>query len=250
LVPNTPSAVGNIQKVTNSTPLQTNEDLTKKNEIQNYNVDIPLKTSISENIQPPKIPQNIETPSRKREIMESSVSMKTPGYGSGSDKTSGSVKTPVFGSTSGSEKTPGSGSVKTPGSIAKSEMHNLIATNLALESVFLVTYRIEVIFIHPSPRLSYIHIHVHLYECTSIYLHIIIRVYSYMYININKAAHGPVKYIGSGGGVEYINHKNVSEIVCTLLSDDIIGGAIGYLVGCYKRLVEKVYICICIYICI
>jgi hypothetical protein len=169
-------------------------------------MDMPLKSNVSENVQTPKIPQNIETPSRKREI-ESSGSMKTPGYGSASDKIAGSLKSPVFGSTSGSEKTPGS--AKTPGSGAKSEMHNLIATNLALESVFLVTYRVE-------------------------------------------AAHGPVKYIGSGmNKVEYINRTNVSEIVCTLLSDDIIGGAIGYLVGCYKRLVEKVYmytyVCMCIY---
>ena len=84
----------------------------------------------------------------------------------------------------------------------KSEIHNLIATNLALESVFLVTYRIE-------------------------------------------AAHFPIKYIGSNtetetGSTDYINHTNVSEIVCTLLSEEsVIGGAIGYLLGSYKRLIEK-----------
>ena len=83
----------------------------------------------------------------------------------------------------------------------KSEIHNLIATNLALESVFLVTYRIE-------------------------------------------AAHHPIKYIGSSKNVtdslDYINHTNVSEIVCTLLSEDtVMGGAIGYLIGSYKRLIDK-----------
>ena len=87
-----------------------------------------------------------------------------------------------------------------PQSGAKSEIHNLIATNLALESVFLVTYRIE-------------------------------------------AAHGPVKYIGSAANkdvTEYINHTNVSEIVCTLLSEDtVMGGAVGYLIASYKRLLDK-----------
>ena len=83
----------------------------------------------------------------------------------------------------------------------KSEIHNLIATNLALESVFLVTYRIE-------------------------------------------AAHPPIKYIGSSksatDSTDYINHTNVSEIVCTLLSEDtVMGGAIGYLIGSYKRLIDK-----------
>jgi hypothetical protein len=87
-----------------------------------------------------------------------------------------------------------------PLSGGKSEIHNLIATNLALESVFLVTYRAE-------------------------------------------AAHGPIRYIGSSNGTDvtdYINHTNVSEIVCTLLSEEsVVGGAIGYLIGSYKRLLEK-----------
>ena len=87
-----------------------------------------------------------------------------------------------------------------PGSVGKSDIHNLIATNLALENVFLVTYRKE-------------------------------------------AAHGPIKYIGANNGSDattYINHTNVSEIVCTLLSaDTVAGGAIGYLIGSYKRLIEK-----------
>lgn len=83
----------------------------------------------------------------------------------------------------------------------KSEIHNLIAINLALESVFLVTYRIE-------------------------------------------AAHPPIKYIGSSknstDSLEYINHTNVSEIVCTLLSEDtVMGGAIGYLISSYRRLIDK-----------
>ena len=87
-----------------------------------------------------------------------------------------------------------------PLSGGKSELHNLLATNLALESVFLVTYRAE-------------------------------------------AAHGPIRYIGSSNGTDvtdYINHTNVSEIVCTLLSEEsVVGGAIGYLIGSYKRLLEK-----------
>lgn len=87
-----------------------------------------------------------------------------------------------------------------PGSVGKSDIHNLIATNLALENVFLVTYRKE-------------------------------------------AAHGSIKYIGANNGSDattYINHTNVSEIVCTLLSaDSVAGGAIGYLIGSYKRLIEK-----------
>jgi len=56
-----------------------------------------------------------------------------------------------------------------------------------------------------------------------------------------------VQYIGSapaggaGAATEYLNHTNVSEIVCTLLSseDVVVGGAVGYLMGCYRRLTEK-----------
>ncbi len=40
--------------------------------------------------------------------------------------------------------------------------------------------------------------------------------------------------------MQYLNHTNVSEIVCTLLADDtVVGGAVGYLLGCYRRLIEK-----------
>jgi hypothetical protein len=39
---------------------------------------------------------------------------------------------------------------------------------------------------------------------------------------------------------EYIDHTNVSEIVCTLLTEGVeVGGAVGYLTGCYRRLVAK-----------
>ena len=103
-------------------------------------------------------------------------------------------------STSSMTTSPAKVSNKT--STTMGDLHTTIATNLALESVFLVTFRPE-------------------------------------------AAHAPIKYIGSGSGggsntVDYLNHTNVSEIVCTLLSEDVVvGGAIGYLVGCYRRLVEK-----------
>lgn len=133
-------------------------------------------TSVKSNVEQSKIDINSSatlmisqtspqsTPSRKRDISVSSTSKSVPPSG------------------------------------GKSEIHNLIATNLALESVFLVTYRIE-------------------------------------------AAHGLIKYIGSAVNkdvTEYINHTNVSEIVCTLLSEDsVIGGAVGYLIGSYKRLLDK-----------
>ena len=108
-------------------------------------------------------------------------------------------------SSSSSTSTMTTSPAKTPNKppTTMGDMHVLIATNLALESVFLVTFRQE-------------------------------------------AAHGPIKYIGTGGSgggsstVDYLNHTNVSEIVCTLLSEDVVvGGAIGYLLGCYRRLVEK-----------
>ena len=81
----------------------------------------------------------------------------------------------------------------TPSKSDKQNAHTLIATNLALENIFLVTFRSE-------------------------------------------AAQGQIKYIGgSNNGAEYLNHTNVSEIVCSLLSEGVvIGGAVGYLVGCYR----------------
>jgi hypothetical protein len=133
-----------------------------KSNVEQSKIDINSSNSSATSMAPQTSQQC--TPSRKRDISVSSTSKSIPQSG------------------------------------AKSEIHNLIATNLALESVFLVTYRIE-------------------------------------------AAHGPVKYIGSAANkdvTEYINHTNVSEIVCTLLSEDtVMGGAVGYLIASYKRLLDK-----------
>ena len=148
---------------------------------------VPVVTASAASLLPPAPPlasfQNTITPSLQLPTAPAAASRTS----SSSSMTTSPAKTPNKTSTT------------------MGDMHVLIATNLALESVFLVTFRPE-------------------------------------------AAHGPIKYIGtgnsgSGGGpntVDYLNHTNVSEIVCTLLSEDVVvGGAIGYLVGCYRRLVEK-----------
>jgi hypothetical protein len=56
-----------------------------------------------------------------------------------------------------------------------------------------------------------------------------------------EAVTDTIRYMDSGMSEDkYIDHTNISEIVCTLLMENQeAGGAIGYLTGCYRRLVAK-----------
>ena len=49
-----------------------------------------------------------------------------------------------------------------------------------------------------------------------------------------------VKYISPGEGAPVLSSSNISEVICDRLSEDsMFGGAVGYLSGCYKRIISK-----------
>jgi len=59
-------------------------------------------------------------------------------------------------------------------------------------------------------------------------------------VSLKKGCEAPLKYIGDSFSENLFTSANISEAICTRLSQDsVLGGAIGYLIGCYKRLYTK-----------
>ena len=59
-------------------------------------------------------------------------------------------------------------------------------------------------------------------------------------VSFRSGVQPPMKYVGDICRYEALSAANISEVICTRLgSEQVVGGAIGYLVACYKRLQLK-----------
>ena len=55
-----------------------------------------------------------------------------------------------------------------------------------------------------------------------------------------ETANTNIKYISPGEGPPVLSSSNISEVICDRLSEEsVFGGAVGYLSGCYKRIISK-----------